>query len=224
MKKEMANMMKEFLTKKLPEIIEKSLQNYFSKFNSKIDQINDDITHLRYRTDELTGSLAYINHDFESASQMHRAIKLQNEEPAKQNEYMLQQIQILNLKLTEEEKQRDSLDQYIRRNNLELHGVPFEKAENTDLEIKNLLKKVSINLNLQEVSILHRLPVSTSTSKEQYSVIIGRFSNRRVRNEIYANRAQVQKYEFWNSWNGTSVYSRESDSFKESTDEASERV
>ena len=69
---------------------------------------------------------------------MHRAIKLQNEELAKQNEYMLQQIQILNLKLTEEEKQRDSLDQYIRRNNLAFHGVPHEKAEKTDLVIKNL--------------------------------------------------------------------------------------
>ena len=68
MKKEMANMMQKFLTKKLPEIIEKLLQSYFSKFNSKIDQINDDITHLRYRTDELTGNLAYINNNFESAS------------------------------------------------------------------------------------------------------------------------------------------------------------
>ena len=108
LEKEMANMMEEFLTKNLPEIIEKSLQNYFIKFNSKIDQINDNITHLRYRTDELSGSLAYINNDFESASQMHGAIKLQNEKLAKQNEYMLQQIQILNVKLTEEEKQRDS--------------------------------------------------------------------------------------------------------------------
>ena len=157
-KKEMAIMMEEFLTKKLLEIIEKLLQNYFSKFNSKIDQINDNIAQLCYRTDELTGSLAYINNDFESASQMHRAIKLQNEELAKQNEYMLQQIQILNLKLTEEEKQRDSLDQYIRRNNLKFHGVPFEKAENTDLVIKNLLKKVGINLDFQEVSISHRPP------------------------------------------------------------------
>ena len=89
-KKEMATVMEEFLTKELPEIIEKSLQNYFSKFNIKIDQINDDIglTHLRCRTDELTGSLAYINSEFESASQMHRAIKLQSEELAKQNEYL----------------------------------------------------------------------------------------------------------------------------------------
>ena len=43
--------------------------------------------------------------------QVHRAIKLQNEELAKQNEYMLQQVQILNLTLTEEEEQQNSLDQ-----------------------------------------------------------------------------------------------------------------
>ena len=74
---------------------------------------------------------------------MHRAIKLQNEELAKQNEYMCSRYRF---KLTKEKKQRDSLDQYIRKNNLEFYGVPFEKSENTDLKIKNFLKKVGIDL------------------------------------------------------------------------------
>ena len=92
----------------------------------------------------------------------------------------------LRSQLNEERQSRDSLDQYMRSNNLEFHGIQSEKGENIEILIKNL-KKINFNLNAEHISIAHWLPASHS-----HPPIIVRFNNRKTRNSIFELRRKFK--------------------------------
>ena len=64
------------------------------------------------------------------------------------------------------------LEQYGRRQNLEIVGNPVQDGENT-------------NLTPEQISTSHRLPAKNPENLSP--IIIARFTNRDVRNKIYAN-------------------------------------
>ena len=63
----------------------------------------------------------------------------------KENQYLKDQ-------LIEEEKMRDDLDQYNRRENLGFHGIPLNPNENTNHIIKAMAKKLNIDLKENDIS------------------------------------------------------------------------
>ena len=68
-------------------------------------------------------------------------MKKQNKNIAKQHAAIMESIKELQSQINEERQSRNSLDQYMRRNNLEFHIIPRERGENIEILIKNLLKK-----------------------------------------------------------------------------------
>ena len=104
----------------------------------------------------------------------------------KENQYLKDQ-------LIEEEKMRDGLDQYNRRENLEFHGIPLNPNENINHIIKTMAKKLNIDLKENDISTFHRrfwkgLPKSSSNNPP---IIIPRFTNRDIRNLIFQKRKNL---------------------------------
>ena len=93
----------------------------------------------------------------------------------KKTDDLMKENQCLKDQLIEEEKMRDDLDQYNRRENLEFHGIPLNPNENTNYIIKTMAKKLNINLKENNISNSHRLPKSSSNNPP---IIIARFTNR----------------------------------------------
>ena len=101
--------------------------------------------------------------------------------------------QLKNLKNECEEKklaketELDNLEQYGRRENLEFHRAPVQQSENTNKIVQNLLKRINLETNENEISTSHRLP---STKENTSPPIIARFSKRDTRNKIYTNKSK----------------------------------
>ena len=57
-----------------------------------------------------------------------------------------------------EELKLDELEQYERRQNLELEGVPYEKNEDVTQIALDLAGTISVDLVEKDISIAHRLP------------------------------------------------------------------
>ena len=55
------------------------------------------------------------------------------------------------------QKDVDDLQQYTRRTNLLIHGVPEKPGENTDNVVCNVLKKMNVNMPLDDIGRSHRL-------------------------------------------------------------------
>ena len=81
----------------------------------------------------------------------------------------------------------DVTQQYLRRDCLEITGIPVILLDNPTRLVVELSSALDIDLNEQEISTAHRLP-ATKKVKER---IIVKFVRRDKRNEIYKQRSKL---------------------------------
>ena len=91
------------------------------------------------------------------------------------------------------EAQLDDLEQYGRRENLEIHGVPLKRYKNTNEIVTSVVSSLNVRLDDNQISTSHRLTGSYKKFQgnqvtEQPPPNTVRFANRDKRNEIYEKR------------------------------------
>ena len=84
----------------------------------------------------------------------------------------------------------DELEQYGRRENLEIHGVAVKPNESTNQFVKTLAKHLNVHPDESHISTSHRL-VTKADSKKPLPIIV-RFANRDKKNEIFGKRKMLQ--------------------------------
>lgn len=77
--------------------------------------------------------------------------------------------------------ENESLKQYTRINNLEIHGIPVVKNENPNDIVKNLGLALDIQINPSDIDVCHRLPTSKT---ELPPPLLVKFCSRRKKNEL----------------------------------------
>ncbi|XP_028403937.1 uncharacterized protein LOC114526521 [Dendronephthya gigantea] len=87
------------------------------------------------------------------------------------------------------EDELESLKQYIRRDMLEIHGIPVTEGENTNDIILNIAKLADHTsaLKQDDISISHRLP----SRQGQIPAIIVKFVRRDTRDKVYKLRRNL---------------------------------
>ena len=88
----------------------------------------------------------------------------------------------------------DELEQYGRRQNLEIVGVPEKENENTNAIVLEVAKMLDVDIMSSHISTSHRLPKKKASSRNNSgsSPIIVRFTSRDIKNQIYANRKMAR--------------------------------
>ena len=88
------------------------------------------------------------------------------------------------------ESSHDALEQYGRRNNLVISGIP-DSVQNSDLEltVASVLSDIDINVELKEVEDCHRIGKSNNGSKKT----IIRFINRKYCKKALLKRKQLER-------------------------------
>ena len=76
----------------------------------------------------------------------------------------------------------DELEQYARRECVEITGIPIVPNDSPALLVKEMSEIMGVNLNENDISIAHRLP---PTKKVKNRVIV-KFTRREKRDEIYS--------------------------------------
>ena len=95
----------------------------------------------------------------------------------------------------------DKVEQYDRRQNLELQGVPVTKNEDVMKITLDLIKKLDVDIEEEDISIAHRLPQKRRLGRTRankatnHLAIIVRLVSRLKRNEICANRFKAKDIE-----------------------------
>ena len=127
------------------------------------------------------------------------------------------QLQSTKLEVGEakDEKKLDAIEQYGRRQNLEIIGVPYNSGENTNNIIKEVAKMIDVDLSDERISTSHRLPASTrfmqgkrvnENQQPSSPPIIVRFVCRDIRNKLYSNRRLLRQADLKNfSIDGTTT-------------------
>lgn len=114
------------------------------------------------------------NKKLQEMQQKLTAIELQNGQLLKETESL--------------RRDNDMLQQYTRRNNLRIYGIPEKQNENTDAIVINLLKeKLNIDLGIDRIERSHRIG-NLKTGRH----IIVKFSSYRDRHRIFENRRKLK--------------------------------
>lgn len=110
------------------------------------------------------------------------ALKRENNDLRCKNTELVTRISELESKVTDVEKGNDDLQSYLRRDLLEIHGVPVSEDEKTDEIVLKVAKLIvpDLVLNVNDISISHRLPAAMG----RIPVIIAKFVRRSVRDRL----------------------------------------
>jgi len=172
----------ELLVSKLQEVQEPaSLERGLTDLRKDLMMVEKEMKSLNNKTDHLLGSVSYLADEYDDFR-------------AKIPETTRFSHDISNLKLSINEimTKQESLEQYGRRDNLELHGIPEQKNENTNFIVKKFASKLNLKLEDQHISTSHRLPAPLlKPAEHQPRPIIVKFSNRDVRNQLYQKRSLI---------------------------------
>ena len=148
-------------------------------------QIQNEVKILHEKSDHTLGSLTFISNEYDDFSMKLKKFTRENQSITANINFLNGKIASLNDKQNTTEQQLDGLEQYGRRENLEIHGIPESRNESTNNIVKRIAEKLKLKLSDRDISTSHRIPKSKS---DLHPPIIVRFSNRDKRNEIFSNR------------------------------------
>ena len=84
----------------------------------------------------------------------------------------------------------DELEQYGRRENLEIHGVPVKPNESTNQVVKTLAKHLNVHLDESHISTSHQLATKPDSKKPPPIIVC--FANRDKKSENFGKRKMLQ--------------------------------
>ena len=101
----------------------------------------------------------------------------------------------------EDQLKIDEIEQYNKRQNLELQGIPVRKDEDVTQITLDLTSKLDVDIKEEDISIAHRLPVKQRYSQTRlnkpvnHPTIIVQLVSRQMRNQIYDKRFNAKMIE-----------------------------
>ena len=136
--------------------------------------------------DEIKKSQEFLGGKFDDLVKEVKELHLENDNLRSSNTQLSEQVKRLEKSVLVSEGEVEQLKQYIRRDMLEIHGVPITEDENTNLIVQKVVELADplMTFEQSEISISHRLP----SRQGQIPPIIVKFVRRDMRDKIYKMR------------------------------------
>ena len=155
--------------------------------------LHNEIEKLHQKTDHLIGSMSFLSKEYDDfLAEKHDNKNLMNDING-----LKSSVKSMSDQQTMMKEELDALEQYGRRENLELHGIPIRENENTNQIVRKVANLLDVEIKESDISTSHRLPnqhqqnfMKQNSGSQAYktSSIIVRFANRDKRNELYYKR------------------------------------
>ena len=109
-----------------------------------------------------------------------------------ENQRLRSKIGNLEKKVISLEGNGNLLEQYGRRNNLEITGIPDEiKDEDLEEKVIEILNKIDVNVSTKDIEACHRIGKSRENSKKT----IIQFVNRKYAKKALLNKKRSEKHQ-----------------------------
>jgi hypothetical protein len=175
--------------KKLEAIFDRKLKPLFSKFddlNTKVEEAMCSLSFLSAKYDELNDKAINMEAGMKKIKDENCILKRDLANTKGENDL---------LKIAQ-----DELEQYGRRECVEIRGIPLVPDKNTNEIVIKLASKLGIDITETDTSISHRLgtPAAGSThSGRSFSTIpvpaiIIKFTRRDIRDKLYTSRSKLR--------------------------------
>ena len=155
---------------------------------SKVGKILAENVALRKDIDELKRSLDFSNKNIDTLTTTAATLQAQSNDLQKKVHAQETYIEQLEENLDTLEFEHDALEQYTRKYNIEVHGVPERSDENLEELITSIADKLGASVTAEDLDIVHRMYAKPPRVKP----IIIRFKSYGKKSEFYQARFQLR--------------------------------
>lgn len=141
------------------------------------------------KLDEIEKSVGFLSNSYDNLTERVKNIELKNIDLTNENCRILCYLNNATNELEQHKKDLDDLEQYIRRECLEIRGVPLGEEEDTNEIIRKVGDLVDVDIADKDISVSHRLP---SKNHNADSSIIVKFVRRDIRDILYKSRTSLR--------------------------------
>ena len=97
----------------------------------------------------------------------------------------------------------DDLEQYSRKHNLEIHGIPEKAEENLAEQVITLGNALNVKIRRDDIDICHRM--FTGKNRSKLRPIIVRFKSYRTKKEVYGARKSLKNQNMGHIFQGADI-------------------
>ena len=147
--------------------------------------IQANVAKILNENQELRKDIESLKESIQFSDEQVAIVKKENEEL---NNALENKVYDLGQRMRNLEFDHDAPEQYTRKFNVEMHGIPECEGENLADIIIKIGQKISVDITSQDMDIVHRLRKKTPTTKP----IIVRFTSYRKKREFYQARFNLK--------------------------------
>ncbi|XP_065062128.1 uncharacterized protein LOC135688975 [Rhopilema esculentum] len=137
---------------------------------------------LEKRLDKFEKSMEFINKQFENHKAITESLIKRNTKLEECNANLTKQVDDLNGQIQSLRQDHNDLEQYGRREAIEIGGIPREKDEDTVYLVLKVGKALGISVDEPDIEACHRI------SSREDAAIICRFASRKMKVNFMSNR------------------------------------
>ena len=151
---------------------------------SELADVKRDLIKLSSKCDEIEQSQNFLSDQYDTILQTLQTSNLSIQSAEKDIQHLQHQISDNEKLTTMQDEQIDDIQQYLRRDCVEIIGIPVTSQDNAKSIAMEVGDLMGVRVDENDISTAHRLPAS----KNVINRIIVKFVNRDKRNEFYKNR------------------------------------
>lgn len=175
-----------FTSQQLQNVKKPQLIDYILSLKVKqIDEGNKLLNDISEKLDKLNDKFVVQEHVL-------NLVKKENKKLKDRISDLEEQLLDLEDRVSDTEKDINETERYIRRNNIEIHGIPKEiKNEKLEDVVISIGKKVGVDFSSDNIEACHRLKRKGGTNP-----VIVRFLNRRFCERLHASKKKLWDLSF----------------------------
>ena len=166
-----------------------SLINDFKALQRNYNELRASLEFSQAKIDDLSTSNSVLQTKMEAMEKTNFVLRenVSNME-AKLQESLMKNV-LLEEKIHEINSKHDDLEQYTRKYNLEIDGIPEVHGEDLEDVVIKLARSIDADVGPEDIDIVHRF----KKGKRQPNPIIVRFNNYYSKKEMYYGRRKLRK-------------------------------
>lgn len=154
-------------------------------------QIKENTNHLNTEFEHLKTSFAIQDKEISNLKEANNKLVKENTALKSRMGKIEIDIKAKEKKLTQISHQHDSLEQYTRKNSLEIIGVPVMEDQSCEDITRTIAGKIGVDLKPEDIEISHRLKRKSSNDTTSSPIIV-KFASHKKKTELYRARVKLK--------------------------------
>lgn len=167
-----------------------------SMLDKKLNPLNTRISELSKIVEDVLRNVTFISAQYDSIVKRLDSMEQERNKLAIENKSLKAEVLKSSNEICELKDAINKLEQYSRRDCLEVRGIPQEAEEDTTKVIMKLGKEIGVNIHQNDISVSHRVPsrktMTTRSATNSSPAIIVKFVRRDVRDQFYHARKELR--------------------------------